>query len=255
MSFIPNEFARRVATPANADQVLWVPLFIKRPGQRQGRVTDQNWEHVDLVPTVADILGIRVPWKLDGVSHAGDGQPRSRTDKWFFSKPGERQEFPGPENQAKALRGVTDQMVRAENGYLGWFQFGRFADLVGKRPGQVGVEAGSGGDAKVDDLDDFRGVDPGGGSVPAMVTGQVSLAPGAPARPAVAVAVNGVIGGVSELFKEERDNQGSQPNGPRDKFAAMAPDTLFNEGDNRLELFLVDAAGDRVRLRPLTVSG
>jgi hypothetical protein len=89
--------------------------------------------------------------------------------------------------------------------------------------------------------------------VPAMVTGQVSLAPGAPARPAVAVAVNGVIGGVSELFKEERDNQGSQPKGPRDKFAAMAPDTLFRKGDNRLELFLVDTSGGRVRLRPLTV--
>jgi Sulfatase len=255
MSFIPNEFARRVASSRTADQILWVPLFIKEPGQRQGRVTDQNWEHVDLVPTMADILGIRVPWKLDGVSQAGDGNPRIRTEKWFFSKPGERQEFPGPENQAKALRGVTDQMVKAGNGYLGWFQFGRFADLVGRRPAQVGVEPAAGGSAKVDRLGDFRGVDPGGGTVPAMVTGQVSLAPGAPARPAVAVAVNGVIGGVSELFKEVRDNQGSQPKGPRDKFAAMAPDTLFKKGDNRLELFLVDASGGTVRLRPLTVGG
>jgi Sulfatase len=255
MSFIPNEFARRIASERNADQVLWVPLFIKEPGQRQGRVSDQNWEHVDLVPTIADILGIRVPWKVDGVSHAGDGNPRTRTQKWFFSKPGERQEFPGPENQAKALRGVTDQMVKAENGYLGWFQFGRFADLVGKRPAQVGVDPAAAGSAKVARLGDFRGVDPGSGTVPAMVTGQVSLAPGAPARPAVAVAVNGVIGGVSELFKEVRDDQGSQPKGPRDKFAAMAPDTLFKKGDNRLELFLVDDSGGTVRLRPLTVGG
>jgi Sulfatase len=255
MSFIPNEFARRRATPRNADQVLWVPLFIKQPGQQQGRVTDQNWEHVDLVPTMADILGIRVPWKVDGVSQAGDGNPRTRTEKWFFSKPGERQEFPGPENQAKALRGVTDRMVKPDNGYLGWFQFGRFADLVGRRPGQVGVEPVAGGSAKVDRLGDFRGVDPGGGTVPAMVTGQVGLAAGAPARPAVAVAVNGVIGGVSELFKEVRDDQGSQPKGPRDKFAAMTPDTLFRKGDNRLELFLVDASGGTVRLRPLTIGG
>jgi hypothetical protein len=255
MSFIPNEFARRRASPRNADQVLWVPLFIKQPGQQHGRVTDQNWEHVDLVPTIADILGIRVPWKVDGVSQAGDGNPRTRTQKWFFSKPGERQEFPGPENQAKALRGVTDRMVKAGNGYLGWFQFGRFADLVGRRPGQVGVDPAAGGSAKVDRLGDFRGVDPASGTVPAMVTGQVSLGPGAPARPAVAVAVNGVIGGVSELFKEVRDNQGSQPEGPRDKFAAMTPDTLFKKGDNRLELFLVDASGGTVRLRPLTVGG
>jgi Sulfatase len=255
MSFIPNEYARRRASPRTADQVLWVPLFIKQPGQQRGRVTDQNWEHVDLVPTVADILGIRVPWKVDGVSQAGDGQPRTRTEKWFFSRPGERQVFPGPENLAKALRGVTDQMVKPENGYLGWFQFGRFADLVGRRPDQVGVDPAAGGSAKVDRLGDFRGVDPDGGTVPAMVTGQVSLAAGAPARPAVAVAVNGVIGGVSELFKEVRDNQGSQPKGPRDKFAAMTPDTLFKNGDNRLELFLVDASGGTVRLRPLTIGG
>jgi hypothetical protein len=255
MSFTPGEFARRRATPGNADQVLWVPLFIKQPGQEQGRVTDQNWEHVDLVPTIADILGIRIPWKVDGVSQAGDGQPRTRTEKWFFSKPGERQDFPGPENQAKALRGVTDQLLRPEDGYLGWFQFGRFADLVGKRPGQVGVEPAAAGSAEVAKLGDFRRVDPDGGTVPAMVTGQVSLAPGAPAQPAVAVAVNGIIGGVSELFREERDKQGSQPRGPRDKFAAMVPDTLFENGDNRLELFLVDTSGGRVRLRPLTVGG
>jgi hypothetical protein len=253
MSFIPGQFARRVATDRNADQVLWVPLFIKQPGQHRGRVTDQNWEHVDLVPTIADILGIRVPWKVDGVSQAGDGQPRTRTEKWFDSAPGRRQVFPGPPNQAKALHGVTDQLLRPQDGYLGWFQFGRFADLVGKRPGQVGLEPGAGGSAKVDKLGDFHGVDPASGTVPAMVSGRVSLAAGAPARPAVAVAVNGVIGGVSELFKEERDDHGSEPRGPRDKFAVVTPDTLFKQGGNRLELFLVDTSGGRVRLRPLTV--
>jgi hypothetical protein len=253
MSFIPGQFARRIATDRNADQVLWVPLFIKQPGQRQGRVTDQNWEHVDLVPTIAHILGIRVPWKVDGVSQAGDGQPRTRTDKWFYSKPGQRQVFPGPPMQAKALQGVTDRLLRPQDGYLGWFQFGPFAELVGKRPDQVGLEPGSGGSAKVDRLGDLRGVDPASGTVPAMVSGRVSLAAGAPDRPAVAIAVNGVIGGVSPLFKEERDKVGSEPRGPRDKFAGVTPDTLFKKGDNRLELFLVDTSGGRVRLRPLTV--
>jgi hypothetical protein len=254
MSFKPGELGRRRATPGNVDQVLWVPLFIKQPGQQEGQASDRNWEHVDLVPTLADMLGIKVPWKLDGVSQAGAEEPRTRTAKWFFSRPGERQEFPGPENMAKALRGVTDELVRSENGYPGWFQSGRFADLVGRRPGQVGLDPGSVGSAKVDKLGDYRRVDPGSGLVPAQVTGQVSLAPGVPARPAVAVAVNGVIAGVSETFREKRDAQGSQPVGPPDKFSAMALDTLFRKGDNRLELFVIDTSGGRVRLRPLTVS-
>ena len=33
---------------------------------------------------------------------------------------------------------------------------------------------------------------------------------------------------------------------------ALAPDTLCRQGDNRLEVFVTDDAGGRVRLRPLT---
>ncbi|HEY7605824.1 MAG TPA: sulfatase-like hydrolase/transferase [Actinomycetes bacterium] len=254
MSFKPKEFGRRVATPGNVDQVLWVPLFIKTPGQSEGQVTDRNWEHVDLVPTVADLLGIKVPWEMDGVSQAGAEEPRTRKEKWFFSKPGERQVFPGPENQAKALHGVTDELLKPADGYKGWFEFGPHSDLVGRRASQVGIEPASAGSAKVEKLSDYAKVDPGSGLVPAQVAGQVSLAAGVPSRPEVAVALNGVIAGVSETFREVRDAQGSQPEGPPDKFSAMALDTLFKKGDNRLELFVIDDSGGKLRLRPLTVS-
>ena len=253
MSFKPSEYGRRVATDGNVDQVLWVPLFIKSPGQAEGQANERNWEHVDLVPTVADLLGIKVPWEMDGVSQAGPEEPRTRTEKWFFSKPGERQTFPGPENMAKALRGVTDEMVEAGNGYKGWFQFGPHGDLVGQRTSQVGVDPEGAGSAKVEKLAEYGKVDPGSGLVPAQVSGQVDLAAGVPDRPALAVALNGVVAGVSETFREVRDAQGSQPKGPPDKFSAMALDTLFKKGDNRLELFVIDDSGGRVRLRPLTV--
>jgi hypothetical protein len=254
MSFKPSEFGRRQATPGNVDQVLWVPLFIKAPGQTEGQANERNWEHVDLVPTVADMLGIRVPWEMDGVSQAGPEEPRTRSEKWFFSKPGERQTFPGPENQAKALAGVTDKMTRPDNGYQGWFQFGPHGDLVGKKTSQVGVDRASAGSAKVEKLAEYGKVDLKSGLVPAQVSGQVSLAAGVESRPAVAVALNGVIAGVSETFRERRDAQGSQPEGPPDKFSAVALDTLFKSGDNKLELFVIDDSGGRVRLRPLTVS-
>jgi hypothetical protein len=254
MSFKPGEFGRRVADAGNVDQVLWVPLFIKAPGQSEGQTTDRNWEHVDLVPTVADMLGIKVPWKLDGVSQAGPEELRTRTDKWFYSKPGVRQDFPGPPNQAKALAGVTDDMVKAADGYKGWFQFGPHGDLVGTPAAKVGIESAGAGSAKVEKLADYAKVDPGSGRVPAQVAGQLDLAAGVPSRPAVAVAVNGVIAGVSETFKEERDAEGSEPVGPPDKFSAVTLDTLYKKGANRLQLFVIDDSGGKVRLRPLTVS-
>ena len=41
-------------------------LFIKAPGQPAGAVDDRNWQHVDLLPTIAERAGVRVPWRVDG---------------------------------------------------------------------------------------------------------------------------------------------------------------------------------------------
>ena len=81
---------------------------------------------------------------------------------------------------AKALRGVTDEMVQAGNGYTGWFQFGPTGDLVGRRASQVGVDQASAGSAKLEKLADFGKVDPDSGLVPAQVSGQVDPGRGRP---------------------------------------------------------------------------
>jgi hypothetical protein len=84
--------------------------------------------------------------------------------------------------------------------------------------------------------------------VPAHVGGQLTrTAPGTPPRPAVVVAVNGVIGGVSETF--------ASGDTPPTWFATMVPDTLLRPGDNHLQLFLLDDTGGQLRLHPLTVTG
>jgi hypothetical protein len=248
MAFDPGEPARASVVGATVPPVLWVPLFIKRPGQRLPSATDVNWEHVDLVPTIADIMGFRVPWSVDGVSWADpSAAKRPRTQKWFYPRPGIRQVLEGPANQATVLQGVTDRLLRPQDGYLGWFRFGPHADLVGRRVRELIVGAG-GGRARVIGLDDFRKVDPASGTVPAHVGGRLtSTAPGTRPRPAVVVAVNGVIGGVSETFAS----------GDPDPtwFSAMIPDTLLRPGDNRLELFLLETAGGQQRLHPLALTG
>jgi sulfatase-like protein len=248
MAFNPGEPGRASVTGTTAPPVLWVPLFIKRPGQRAPSTTDVNWEHVDLVPTIADIMGLRVPWSMEGVSWADpSAAKRPRTQKWFYPRPGTRQVLEGPASHATLLQGVTDRLLRPQDGYLGWFQFGPHADLVGRRVADLTV-AGGGGTARVIGLDDFRHVDPASGTVPAQVGGRLtSTAPGTSPRPAVVVAVNGVIGGVSETFAS----------GDPDPtwFSAMVPDTLMRPGGNQLQLFLLDTTGGQQRLHPLTLSG
>ena len=75
-SFIPGEEAR-VATARNAGDVGLVPLFVKRPGQRRGRIDDRPAENVDVVPEIARLLGIEIPWAIDGRRLAGPASRRS----------------------------------------------------------------------------------------------------------------------------------------------------------------------------------
>jgi hypothetical protein len=248
MAFTPGQPGRASVTGATAPEVLWVPLFIKRPGQRTPSTTDVNWEHVDLVPTIADIMGFRVPWSMDGVSWADPtAAKRQRTQKWFFPTPGVRQSSEGPANQVTVLQGVTDRLLRPQDGYLGWFELGPHADLVGRRTADLAI-AGSGGAARVIGADDLHHVDPSSGTVPAHVAGHLTrTTPGTAPRPAVAVAVNGVIGGVSETF--------ATGDSPPTWFSAMVPDTLLRPGDNQLQLFLLDTVGGRQRLHPLNLTG
>jgi hypothetical protein len=247
MSFQAGQDARANPNEGTAPDVLWVPTFIKRPGQRTGSVNDVNWEHVDLLPTIADIMRFDVPWRMDGVSWADPRAPgRARTEKWFYPRPGLRRVFTGPSNQAVALRGVTDRLLRPQDGYLGWFQVGPYAELVGRRVDQLEV-GGSGGTAQVSDLAAYRRIDPASGQVPAWVGGRLTAtAPGIPPRPTIVAAVNGVIGGVSETFT----SAGSDPAW----FSAVVADSLMRPGDNHLQLFVLDTAGGGRRLRPLTLT-
>jgi hypothetical protein len=51
-----------------AGDTMYVPLFIKMPFQSQGNINDKQVETIDIVPTIADILQVDIPWKADGVS-------------------------------------------------------------------------------------------------------------------------------------------------------------------------------------------
>ena len=66
LSFWPNEPVR-VAEEKNWADILAVPL-VKVPHQRMSVVSDRNVEIIDVLPTIADILGAELPWVIDGRS-------------------------------------------------------------------------------------------------------------------------------------------------------------------------------------------
>ena len=79
VSFRPHD-DRRVISKTNFADIMAVPLFVKAPFQSQGEILDYNVETIDILPTIADILGIKLPWPVDGDS-AFSPEPRAGTEK------------------------------------------------------------------------------------------------------------------------------------------------------------------------------
>jgi hypothetical protein len=233
----------RVIGRGNAPGVMWVPLFVKAPGQRTGRVDDRNWEHVDLLPTLADHAGVEVPWVVDGRS-AVAGPPRPAASKRFFTRlrpdePPREVIVDGPSNLARALRGGLPARpgvrprLGAEPG-RGLDRLGLRPDLVGRPvPGPAADVAGP--PAAVEGLGAFADVRPASGEVPALVAGRPP--PGTPAGTLLALALNGRVATVAEVAPEGRDGTL--------RFAGLLPGGWFVDGANRLEVLVVEDGGLR----------
>jgi Sulfatase len=245
--WVPGEKSRSLGR-TNAPDLMWVPQLIKAPGQDNGVVDDRNWEQVDLLPTIADLVGIRVPWAMEGASQTG-APTRTRAEKWWYDIPGHRQVRDGPANWAQVLAGETDVLARAGEGVRGLYRYGPFADLVYRDPASVGpVTLDQEATAALDDLKQYNQIKPASGRIPALVSGELT-SPLPPAGSTVLVAVNGQVAGESKLFPE-------RPGEPAAKFAVITPDFLWRAGDGRrqLQVYVVDRSGGAPRLVPVSLS-
>ena len=62
---------RRTVDRRNVADIAPVPLFVKYPGQRRGVKDERDAKTIDIVPTIADVIGVQLPWKVDGRSLRG----------------------------------------------------------------------------------------------------------------------------------------------------------------------------------------
>ena len=56
----------RVLSEANADMIFAIPLFIKLPGQTKPAVSNADVQSIDLLPTIAAVVGVKLPWAVAG---------------------------------------------------------------------------------------------------------------------------------------------------------------------------------------------
>jgi hypothetical protein len=243
VSFRPGA-SRRSAVRNGAPDVLGMPMFIKLPHQDQGAIDDGRATTADLLPTIADALGIDLRWHTDGVSLLNTVRSTA---------PISVSTFPTRERNTMSLeryvrgRDAEVEAMRARLGdEPGWdavYALGPDGVLFGQPVAPLRSEPLAGASAQFDDAGAFDSVDPRGAVVPSFV--RAKLSGPIPSGQRLAVAVNGTVRGVTHAF----DSNGQI------RLGAMVPPSAFREGKNDVEIYAIKGEGDERRLALVGASG
>jgi hypothetical protein len=139
-SFEPGAF-RELAT--GGAEVSAVPLFVKRPGQRDGEVRDVAALTIDAVPTLLGALRVDTPSDFDGVDLRRDDVPTRRIEA--FHPPGSPATT--PDQSLDALRQVVQrraEWIDPDGDWGAVYRVGRRRELIGS-PVSAVSSAGGGG--------------------------------------------------------------------------------------------------------------
>ncbi len=198
-SFRP-QFPFRRPNRTSFAEIASIPLLIKEPNQRAARVIATNVETVDIVPTMAGVLGVQLPWAADGVDVLAP-DVASRPEKSLVYAGG-LGDVRGPADLQPEVAAVVARKFARFQSPDGFTQprFGVHDDLVGRRVQEFEVRPSRDVQAVVDVPAVFADVDPEGDFVPAHVTGAVLGSGDEEDQPILALSLNGVVAGLTRPY-------------------------------------------------------
>lgn len=218
----------RAAVPSNLPAIASIPLLIKSPDQDRGEIDDANVDITDVLPTIADRLGVALPW-------ATGGRPaRQATSRGLIRLQPQvgDDDLTMPFGEfVRRRRGLVSQMQDSFGaGQSGLFRAAGMADLQGRPLAVLGVERDRAARFELDGAGLFADVHPHGPIVPSMVSGRVS---GVADDARLAVAVDGRLAAGAVRWRD----------GGVRRFAAIVPPSAFAQGSNRVDLVAVTGTG------------
>ncbi len=230
----------RGLTEDNYPQIMWAPLFVKLPGQTEGEVSDRATESIDVVPTIADVLDIEIPWEVDGTSvfeDTPDDRPARMYDWRFNDVDPDADGFAVLDRQegfAQVVEGSTP-MAGDPDDPDALLRLGPYGDLVGAEV------ADAAGGAAVDfavttySRPTFT-VAEGTTDLPAYVEGIWAEEP----DPWIAVAIDGTVAGIGKTYRQ----------GEFATFWALLAERLFIPGEHDLTFHAVSGPTAAPALSP-----
>ncbi len=262
--FVPGESHRGLDSGDDLSEalypdILYVPLIIKAPGLEPGTVSDDNVLSIDLLPTIADTLGIEVPWSVDGRSLLGPARtdPEKQFNKVNLGGGGgaggfggfgggvslaETQTFDGDEALARNLARNIDTLLVGDNPDHRVYAITADGDLVGTPVDDLGRTEASGTTLVIDGgLDALEAYTTDDAVVPVHLTGAVE---GGPSGDLVlAIAVDGVIAAVVPTFPDADQ--------PHHVDAMVDPSTLTGAAPHDVQAFLITGRGTDRQAAPV----
>ena len=242
---------RRAVTPRNVQDLAPVPLIVKLPGQRRGRVVDRHVETIDVLPTILELAGAPAPARLDGHSllRPAAAQPRRVT---VFHRVGKLLNTVGgvytfdADDLARRWRAAVRRKLALFGSGGGrdpeaLYRIGPHSELIGRGVASL-PRLGGRPTAVIHQAADLRQVEPPSGFVPGEITGEVPTSPPGGGRP-IALVVNGTIAATGRTFSLE----GSRV----ENFEVIVPETTFQRGANEAGVFEIVSRARGLALRPL----
>jgi hypothetical protein len=244
-AFLDNHPLRGLAAE-QYEQVTWTPFIVKAPGQTEPVVDDTNLWAVDEVPTIAETLGIDLPWDLDGVAAGEAGEARDPGDKRVVDsqfhdlEPPEGSDFVELDGREGLARVLATDPVAGSGEHAVW-QRTEYGALVGRDVGDLDVRSDEAGTMAVEQLDRIE--DQGDRPPLIEVVGHTDLVDGQ----VVAVTVNDVVAAVAPAVEVTLTADGL-----RVLHALLMPDSFA--ADNDVKAYLVDGTPGAETLHPLAVT-
>jgi hypothetical protein len=209
-------------------------MFVKRPGQQRGQVSNVLARTLDVTPTIADVLGWKVGYRTDG--HSAFGSITRQRHRVILNT----RDFSSIVSiSAKRWEARRRAVVRRRLRQFGsgdiaslYTGLGPHRNLIGEQVGSVARAARSRATVVQPGL--YANVRPSSGLMPTQVVGDLSGGR-APRTRDLAVTVNGRIEAVGRSFYLTGD--------PAEHFAFMVPETSLHAGSNAIEVLEVGGSG------------
>ena len=228
---------RRAFRGDNYSDIALVPLLVKLPGQHEGVVSDRNVETVDIVPTIASVLSIEMPYQTHGRSLLDFDAP-DRKRKTFVVRSATQvrveqfadsvdRSYPSWERKLRTFGSKTE---------AGLYSPGLSRELIGEPVSLLQVTNPSPMRLEVRRMRDFAEVDLSAERLPLYISGELEGSPGRPQR--FALALNGVIVATTESYSENGEW----------RVASALPEASFRDGVNDVALYLLDDSDGNTRL-------